>query len=129
MDIIQEALETRGRHATRVSWTKGHASVKAIRDGSVSIWAAMSNSLADKAAGSADEAAGTQSKVGILGYFARKQKAYSKLIAAIMRRIIRVTVHTRSFRKAAEEEQAKDGANKFVDTPGVPKFDCIRDYV
>ena len=54
--IVQHALDIRGRHATRVSWTKGHTSVDATRSGRVSIKAAMGNALADKAAGKADQA-------------------------------------------------------------------------
>ena len=107
----------------------GQRATKAIRDDTVSIWAAMSNSLADKAAGITEEAAGTQNRVGLLSYFASKQKAYGKLIAAITRRIVRVTSHTRYCRQTAEDERAKTSDTKYVVTHGGPKFACMHDSV
>ena len=125
--IVQRALTTRGHHATRVSWTKGHTSIDAIRQGSVTIKAAMGNALADKAAGMADQATDSEHKTALLNYFAHKQQAYTKLIAAISRRIIRVTEHTRSCRQALAEEHAKTEDGRFVLTPELPRFACIAD--
>ena len=89
----------------------------------------MGNTLADKAAGAADLATDSQDRTGLLSYFANKQIAYSKLIAAIMRRIVRVTAHTRDFRKAEADKRGKDSDSKFVFTPAVPKFAALEDTV
>ena len=105
------------------------ADARAIRSGKVSISVAMGNALADKAAGMADQATDSEHRTGLLSYSAQKQQTYISLIAAISRRIIRVTTHTRTCRQAAEEEHAKTDAGRFVLTPAVPKFACIADSV
>ena len=83
--------------------------------------------LDNKAAGLADKATASEHKTGLLNYFAHKQLAYTKLMTAITRRIIRVTTHARSCRQATEEERAKSDACRYVITPAVPRFACIAD--
>ena len=88
--------------------------------------AALYNGIADQAAGNAAVAANTEHKAELLKYFGRKQHAYTLLIRAIMRRIVRVTSHTRAHRKAAAREKQADKSSHFVTTPGVPEFASVR---
>ena len=50
-------------------------------------------------------------------------------MAAIMRRIVRVTAHTRDVRKTEEDKRTKDSDSKFVFTPALPKFAALVDSV
>ena len=74
----------------------------------------MGNALVDKAAGAADLATDCQDRTGLLSYFACKQIAYTKLMAAIMRRIVKVTAHTRDFRKMEADKRTKDSDSNFL---------------
>ena len=112
---LESWCRERGAHSIAVSWTKGHVTLKALQDRTHSSHSAISNSVADLAAGRGFEA-GYGVTRDLLAYYAGKQRIYIDLIRAISDRISRVAQHV------AERRRAKTATANIVNiqTPSAP---------
>ena len=115
---FSDAVRAKDLQAVKVSWTKGHTTLRALREGLVSTRAAVANSIADRAANLGSKDAIITAKRQILDYFAMNQEAYMKLFAAIHRRIARVAIRTAELREAAAKaKESGTSVLSFVPTP------------
>ena len=119
--IFASALEAKGYHSCRASWVKGRVTMQAMRDDPDSIPDAIDNGVADLIAGAGATTAGTTAQSQLLGYYSQKQRAYSRLIRAIIDRILRVSDEVRARREAVARQRASGqrGA-QFIDAPNLP---------
>ena len=69
---FQQACKDKGRGSVRVSWTKGHTFFCALPNGTVSLKAAIHNSIADKAADYGSYTTLAHARADLLLYFEGK---------------------------------------------------------
>ena len=120
--ICANALILQGHHSFRASWVKGHVTLQAMRRDPDIIPDAIDNGIADLIAGAGATTAGTAAQSQLLGYYAKKQRAYATLIRAIIKRILRVSDDVRTRREALAKQRGQGHRGpQFVDAPSIPE--------
>ena len=99
-ESFDNSTRTKGVHAFRATWVKGHVTLQAMLD-YPDISHAIGNGVADLVAGAGATTAGKSAQSQLLRYFADKQRAYIHLMRAIIRRVLRVSSEVRARREAA----------------------------
>ena len=125
-EAFRQACEDKGPGTVKVSWTKGHASLASMLDGTCSLAAAVHNSIADKAAEQGAHTATDRAKADLARYYDYKQKAKDRLFAAIHRRIARVCAKAAELRHE-REAAARDAksTNSTIPTPIPPSYPSL----
>jgi hypothetical protein len=109
------AIESRGRHSIKLTWTKGHAPWKQII-GQASHANTIGNSLADRAADDGQNACGVIEENATLDFHARKLHAYQQLIARLQAYAVQIIMRDREMRKEAGLEQ-RAKSPQFIQAP------------
>ena len=105
--IFASALNAKGFHTFRASWVKGHVTLQAMRDDPSIIADAIDNGVAGLIAGAGATTAGTTAQSQLLVYYATKQRAYARLIRAIIDRILRVSDELHSRRETSAKQRGQ----------------------
>ena len=109
---VADLAAQRGKHQGNITWTKGHATLQHIF-AEVDARNSIFNSYADAAADCGHRLQGNACSSDILAFFGAKQKAYVKVVRAILRRIARVAKEANTRLEAIE----RDKPQLDVDTP------------
>ena len=99
---------------------KGHVTLQAMIDDIDIIPKAIDNGVADLVAGAGATTAGKAAQSQILRYYADKQRAYSRLMRAIIRRVLRVSEEVRARREAHAATWERGRGPMYIDAPSQP---------
>ena len=119
-ETFDNATRTKGVHAFRATWVKGHVTLQAMLDYPDTIPHAIGNGVADLVAGAGATTAGKSAQSQLLRYYADKQRAYSRLMRAITRRVLRVSEEVRARREAQAALQRRGRGPTYIDAPAQP---------
>ena len=120
-ETFDNATRAKGVHAFRASWVKGHVTLQAMLDNIDIIPNAIDNGVADLVAGAGATTAGKSAQSQLLRYFADKQRAYTQLMRAIVRRVLRVSGEVRARREAQAALHPRGRGPTFIDAPVQPE--------
>ena len=121
-ETFDNATRTKGVHAFRATWVKGHVTLQAMLDYPDTIPHAIGNGVADLVAGAGATTAGKSAQSQLLRCLADKQRAYLHLMRAIVRRVLSVSSEVRDRREAALLQTRERGRGpSYIDAPPQPE--------
>ncbi len=120
-ETFDNATRDKGSHAFQASWVKGHVTLQAMVDDIDIIPNAIDNGVADLVAGAGATTAGKTAQSQLLRYYADKQCAYSRLMRAIICRVLRVSEEVRARREAQAALRERGRGPTYITAPMQPE--------
>ena len=119
-ETFNNATRDKGLHAFRATWVKGHVTLQAMVDNMDIIPNAIDNGVADLVAGAGATTAGKAAQSQLLRYYADKQRAYSRFMRAIIRRVLRVSEEVRARREVQAAIRERGRGPTYIGAPMQP---------